>query len=186
MLDNLYIRDYNSYWDTTCRSPQPSRLSPKAQRQAGGAPVPRPTPPPAWSLGQRRGRKGVAGSSAPMRPIFGFSSCAARSRSSPMRSLRCSELHPNLGHLDRRISRRRFPAAPLARDQRRQALGEPWNRDALLLRGVALADRHRAIVQRLEVDSDAEGRADLILAAITPPDVAAGLVVLDAELTLQG
>jgi len=49
----------------------------------------------------------------PMRPICGLSSCAARSRSSPMRSLRCSELHPHLGHLDRRISRRGFPAAPL-------------------------------------------------------------------------
>src|SRR5258708_34833957 len=31
-----------------------------------------------------------------------------------MRSLGCSSLHPNLGHLDRRISRRRFPAAALA------------------------------------------------------------------------
>src|SRR6202140_5867906 len=29
------------------------------------------------------------------------------------RSLRCSSLHPDLGHLDRRISRRRFSAAPL-------------------------------------------------------------------------
>jgi len=54
--------------------------------------------------------KGVVGSSAPMRPICGFSSCAARSRSSAMRSLRCSELHPHLGHLDRRTSRRGFSA----------------------------------------------------------------------------
>jgi len=30
-----------------------------------------------------------------------------------MRSLRCSSLHPDLGHLDRRISRRGFPAGPL-------------------------------------------------------------------------
>jgi len=30
-----------------------------------------------------------------------------------MRSLRCSSLHPDLGHLDRRISRRGLPAAPL-------------------------------------------------------------------------
>ncbi|TMC07627.1 MAG: 30S ribosomal protein S21 [Chloroflexi bacterium] len=29
-----------------------------------------------------------------------------------MRSLRCSELHPHLGHLDRRISRRALSAAP--------------------------------------------------------------------------
>jgi hypothetical protein len=31
-----------------------------------------------------------------------------------MRSLRCSSLRPHLGHLDRRISRRGFPAVPLA------------------------------------------------------------------------
>src|ERR1700686_4468307 len=31
-----------------------------------------------------------------------------------MRSLCCSSLHPDLGHLDRRISRRRFSAAPLS------------------------------------------------------------------------
>src|ERR1700681_3890538 len=30
-----------------------------------------------------------------------------------MRSLRCSSLHPDLGHLDRPTSRRRFSAAPL-------------------------------------------------------------------------
>src|SRR5689334_5540429 len=47
-----------------------------------------------------------------MRPICGLNSCAARSRSSPMRSLRCSEFHPHLGHLDRRISRHQFSAAP--------------------------------------------------------------------------
>src|SRR5213082_3007538 len=29
-----------------------------------------------------------------------------------MRSLRCSELHPNIDHLDRRISRRGFSAEP--------------------------------------------------------------------------
>jgi hypothetical protein len=29
-----------------------------------------------------------------------------------MRSLRCSELHPNLDHLDRRISRRGFSSEP--------------------------------------------------------------------------
>src|SRR5579864_5566727 len=32
-----------------------------------------------------------------------------------MRSLRCSSLHPDLDHLDRRISRRGFSAVPLAR-----------------------------------------------------------------------
>src|SRR5438105_10615539 len=48
-----------------------------------------------------------------MRPVCGLSSCAARSRSSPMRSLRCSSLRPHLSHLDRRISRRGFSAVGL-------------------------------------------------------------------------
>src|SRR5439155_8654540 len=62
-----------------------------------------------------RGAAGaVDGSSAPMRPICGLRSCAARSRSCPMRSLRCSSRRPHLSHLDRRISRRRSPAAPLS------------------------------------------------------------------------
>src|SRR5712691_10421855 len=83
-----------------------------------------------------------------------------------------------------------LPCLPLfysgtRRDQRRKAVGEACDRDALLLRGVALADRHRAIAQRLEVDGDAERGADLVLTAVTLPDAAAGLVVLDPELTLQ-
>src|ERR1700674_4799448 len=53
--------------------------------------------------------KGVGGFSAPMRPISGFSACAARLRIDLMRSLRCSALHADLGHLDHRISRRGFP-----------------------------------------------------------------------------
>src|SRR5204863_5382278 len=35
-LDNNYIRAYNCIRDTTYRSPRTSRLSPTAQRQAGG------------------------------------------------------------------------------------------------------------------------------------------------------
>src|SRR3989454_7908668 len=35
-LDSNYIRGYNCTRDTTYRSPRPSRLSPTAQRQAGG------------------------------------------------------------------------------------------------------------------------------------------------------
>src|SRR2546428_899905 len=120
-----------------------------------------------------------------MRPIFGFSSCAARSRSSPcdrsaarsFTRIWATWIAESLGE--------GFRPRLLARDQRRQALGEPCNRDALLLRGVALADRHRAIVQRLEVDSDTERRADLALTAVSPPDGAPGLGVLDAEPALQ-
>src|SRR2546423_13370513 len=50
-LDSNYIRGYNCIRDTTYRSPRPSRLSPTAQRQAGGTlPKSHPTtqkqPPP--------------------------------------------------------------------------------------------------------------------------------------------
>src|SRR2546430_14795774 len=42
-LDSNYIRGYNCTRDTTYRSPRPSRLSPTAQRQAGG-PLPQAHP----------------------------------------------------------------------------------------------------------------------------------------------
>jgi hypothetical protein len=42
-----------------------------------------------------------------------------------MRSLRCSALHPNLGHLDRRISRRGFLAGSQAEATRMSAIGRP-------------------------------------------------------------
>ena len=44
-----------------------------------------------------------------------------------------------------------------------------------------LADRYCLVGQGVEVDRDAEGGADLVLAAVAPADVAAGLVVLHAE-----
>src|SRR4051794_35442548 len=54
------MRGYNFTWDTTYRSPRPSRLSPKAQRQAGGTlPESHPTTyqelshPPACPTSQR-------------------------------------------------------------------------------------------------------------------------------------
>src|SRR5438093_8575493 len=56
-LDNNYIRGYNCIRDTTYRSPRTSRLSPTAQRQAGGTlPESHPTTqhqlpyPPACSI----------------------------------------------------------------------------------------------------------------------------------------
>src|SRR5712692_438129 len=51
--------------------------------------------------------------------------------------------------------------------------GKVRNGHAFLLGGVPLADCHRLVVQRVEVDGHAERRADLVLAAITPADVAA-------------
>jgi hypothetical protein len=48
-----------------------------------------------------------------------------------MRSLRCSSLHPDLGHLDRRISRRWFSAAPLSSPRLAQAPDDPAQAAAL-------------------------------------------------------
>src|SRR5947207_10119958 len=75
-------------------------------------------------------------------------------------------------------------ATGLAR-QRVESLGQVADRRAFLLRRVALADRHRLVVQGVEVDRDAEGGADLVLAAVAPADVAARLVVLDPEMAPQ-
>src|SRR5438309_2999500 len=56
-------------------------------------------------------------------------------------------------------------------------LGEALDREALLRERVAVAQRDRAVLERLVIDRHAEGRADLVLAAIAPADRAA-LVVL--------
>src|ERR1700745_2724730 len=55
-----------------------------------------------------------------------------------------------------------------------QALGEVGldlgDGDALLLHGVAVADRHRLVVQGVEVDGDAVRGADLVLAPVPAAD----------------
>ena len=58
------------------------------------------------------------------------------------------------------------------------------DRDALLLHRVAVAQRDRAVLQRVVVDGDAERRADFVLAAVAPAD-RAGLVVRDREVRAQ-
>src|ERR1700681_2561616 len=65
-----------------------------------------------------------------------------------MHSLRCSSLHPDLGHLDRRISRRRFSAAPLTK-----RLHSPP--DDKQRRGV----EDRAVRTRHDPDEQCEGKA---------------------------
>src|SRR2546421_8626388 len=56
-------------------------------------------------------------------------------------------------------------------------LGEALDREALLRERVGVAQRDRAVLERRVIDRHAEGRADLVLAAIAPADRAA-LVVL--------
>src|SRR6478736_1510952 len=58
-----------------------------------------------------------------------------------------------------------------------QAVGQPVGRDSHLFEAVAVAQRHGAVLQRLAVDSDSPGGADLVLAPVAAPDRAA-LVVL--------
>ena len=52
------------------------------------------------------------------------------------------------------------------------------DRDPLLRHGVALADRHRVVLEGVEVDGDAVGRADLVLAAVALAD---GLRVVEVD-----
>src|SRR3989441_11310997 len=83
-LDSNYIRGYNCTRDTTYRSPRPSRLSPTAQRQAGGTlpkshpttqnqlPQPPACPnssPPCGEVAGEAGRRGQSvGPEPPARP----------------------------------------------------------------------------------------------------------------------
>src|SRR5229473_8361206 len=83
----------------------------------------------------------------------------------------------------RRLRRSQAPSPAItSSDELLEPIRELGNRDTLLLRGVSLADRHRPVVQGVEVDRHAEGGADLVLAPVAPADVAASLVVLDPEL----
>src|SRR5213595_2416464 len=52
----------------------------------------------------------------------------------------------------------------------RQVRHQPIRRNAILLQRIAIPHRHRAILRRLPVDGDAEGRACLVLAAVAAAD----------------
>src|SRR4051794_33378228 len=64
----------------------------------------------------------------------------------------------------------------------REAVEEPGldlgEGDSLLRHRVAVADGHRFVLERLEVEGDAVRRPDLVLPAITPAD-RAGIVEVD-------
>src|SRR5688500_9502270 len=66
----------------------------------------------------------------------------------------------------------RFPptAGSAPGEARREPVAHLGERDPLLLHGVAVTDRRRLVVQRVEVDRDAERRPDLVLAAVPPAD----------------
>src|SRR5215218_6382907 len=59
----------------------------------------------------------------------------------------------------------------------RQQLPEPVDRHALLRERVAIAQRDRAVLERLVVDRDGERRADLVLAPVAPADRSAVVVL---------
>ena len=78
--------------------------------------------------------------------------------------------------------------APARRAERGQLLVarllEPVQGHAHLGHSVALADGDRVVVERLEVDGDRQGSADLVLAAVATSD-RLGLVVLGAKARAQ-
>src|SRR6478735_1307357 len=75
------------------------------------------------------------------------------------------------------VASTQFRAPPRLGEPGGQAVGQPVGRDSHLFEAVAVAQRHGAVLQRLAVDSDSPGGADLILAPVAAPDRAA-LVVL--------
>mmetsp|Transcript_35184 Transcript_35184/g.104341 ORF Transcript_35184/g.104341 Transcript_35184/m.104341 type:complete len:262 (-) Transcript_35184:1114-1899(-) len=76
------------------------------------------------------------------------------------------------------------PAAPSRVDRLLHKLEQLGQRQPALLGRVAVAQRHRVVFERLEVDGDAEGRADLVVATVAPAD-GAGRVELDVVAPLQ-
>src|SRR4051812_22788374 len=78
----------------------------------------------------------------------------------------------------------RFRRLPGGREAPGELVREAVDRDALLPQGVAIADRDRAVLERLVVDGHAERRADLVLAAVALADRAA-LVVLALHASAQ-
>src|SRR5882672_11420783 len=61
-------------------------------------------------------------------------------------------------------------AMPLSAELLLERGHELGDRDAGLRHRVALADRDLLVLERLEVDGDAERRADLVLPPVAPPD----------------
>src|SRR3712207_83896 len=74
--------------------------------------------------------------------------------------------------------------APLARDEGLEAVPHRLEGDALLLQGVAVADRHLPVLDGVEIDGDAEGGAGLVLAAVAAAD-GARVVVEEAVIALE-
>src|SRR6476620_10743746 len=66
---------------------------------------------------------------------------------------------------------------PRCADAPLDLLADAFDRQALLLERVAIAQRERPVVEALVVDRKAEGGADLVLAAVAPADRAARVVL---------
>ena len=81
------------------------------------------------------------------------------------------------GSASRRSAHAELGRAPLGAQPRLELAGQRVDRDALLRERVAVAQGDGAVLERLVVDGDAVGRADLVLAAVALADRAA-LVVL--------
>src|SRR2546421_12009446 len=85
----------------------------------------------------------------------------------------------------RRLKIPTYAGPPSSAELLAQRLHEIRDGDAYLLHLVTGADGDGFVLQRLEVDGDAEGRADLVLAAVAAAD-ALRVVVLRHEVRAQG
>src|SRR5205823_3854095 len=78
----------------------------------------------------------------------------------------------------------RFAALLGSLDARAELLDQPILGEADLRHRVAVAQRDRAVLHGVVIDGDTEGRADLVLAAVAPPD-RARLIVVDREVLAE-
>src|SRR4028118_1029706 len=76
------------------------------------------------------------------------------------------------------------PEAALARDEGLKPVPDGCDRDAFLPEGIAVADGYLLVLDGVEVDSDAEGGACLVLAAVAASD-GTGVVVEEAVIPLE-
>src|SRR5512139_3575873 len=112
------------------------------------------------------------------------------SRSPSARALSSSRTCPTwkTSNVPNVMTVRTLTATPLWCSAADEVLGQPAldgvEPDPGLLHGVALADRDCLVLEGVEVDGDAERRADLVLPAVAPAD-GAGVVELDVPALAQ-
>ena len=165
---------------TTATSPA-AKATPARPASRRARPRPWSTSPTASARTRRRSR-----GSAPTRP--GWSACTSRTSTTSTsacsrRSSRASYRNVTAGVYGQRA--RDGGALSVRRPEALREVGaQALERHALLAHRVAVAHGDGAVVERVEVDRDAERRADLVLAAVAAAD-RAGVVEVDVPLAAQ-